>query len=724
MSRRASPVRFLLLALIALVTLGGCSCDARSYCDRPLRCDDGGPNEPEAGLDAASDAKQDLQSGTSEATIPDASQPPVADAAGGSILPDAAVEASTPMSTDASSEAAASDSSVNDLDAGASDASGPACSSSECDNCPVGYTGDSLTGCAPSLLGLTLSHGRVVPEFVPGLDVYDVVVPVFVEAVGVAPTVPEDATVAIRGASITTGDSWTTPALELGLNEFSLSIEQPGRPSAAVTLRITRGAEAIAYLKAFNTGENDTFGTAVALSADGTTLAVGALGESSDATGVGADEGSDEAAYAGAVYVFTRGLNDGTGWSQQAYLKASNTDAHDAFGSSLTLSADGNTLAVGAPGEDSDSSGTSAAAQNSNEASNAGAVYIFERSGSGWSQRQYVKASNPGQSDEFGNSLSLSADGNTLAVGALHEASDAAHGDDSDQTNDDAAGAGAVYVFVRDESGWLQQAYVKASNTGSADEFGSSVALSADGNTLAVGAAGEDSNAIGTAGGGQGNNAALNAGAAYLFVRSGGDWSQQAYVKASNTGEGDSFGKSVALSANGNTLAVGSRDEDSNAAAIELNEDAANAGAVYVFTRSGSDWSQEGYIKASNTGVNDYFGISVSITADGNTLAVGAPGESGSSMGPLGADQTSDDAPRAGAGYVFVRSNGSWRQHAYIKASNTGTGDSFGNSVAIASDGNTLAVGAYYEASNASGTSGSGQNNDEASKAGAAYVYR
>jgi hypothetical protein len=140
-----------------------------------------------------------------------------------------------------------------------------------------------------------------------------------------------------------------------------------------------------------------------------------------------------------------------------------------------------------------------------------------------------------------------------------------------------------------------QQAYVKASNTGEGDSFGSRVALSGDGSTLAVGAPSEASAAI-DIGDNQADNSALDAGAVYVFTRSGTTWNQQAYIKASNTGQGDGFGSSVALSADGSTLAVGAALEDSAATGIggtQADDSAVNAGAVYVFARSGAWWSQQ-----------------------------------------------------------------------------------------------------------------------------------
>src|SRR5207247_1712574 len=149
----------------------------------------------------------------------------------------------------------------------------------------------------------------------------------------------------------------------------------------------------IGYFKASNTDANDTFGDSIVLSADGTTLAVSAPSEASAATGINGDQTNNSAFGAGAVYVFTR---SGSSWSQQAYLKASNTEAGDVFGWSLALSADGNTLAVGADLEDSALIGVTAGSVNEgtalNGASQAGAVYVFTRSGASWTQHAYMKA--------------------------------------------------------------------------------------------------------------------------------------------------------------------------------------------------------------------------------------------------------------------------------------------------------------------------------------------
>jgi hypothetical protein len=200
------------------------------------------------------------------------------------------------------------------------------------------------------------------------------------------------------------------------------------------------------YIKASTVAVNidafDNFGGALALSADGNTLAVGAQFEGSDSVGIDDDQGNEGAFRFGAVYVFSR---DSTSvWaSTPTYVKASNTGANDLFGGAVALSADGDTLAVGATGEDS--AGISG---NNNDRSESGAVYVYSRGGSGdWSDAFYIKAStvagNIDEDDIFGGALALSADGNTLAVGAAGEDSDAV-GIDGDQANDMASSSGAV----------------------------------------------------------------------------------------------------------------------------------------------------------------------------------------------------------------------------------------------------------------------------------------
>ena len=410
--------------------------------------------------------------------------------------------------------------------------------------------------------------------------------------------------------------------------------------------------------------------------------------------------------------------------SSIGYAKASNLDADDYFGYSVSLSSDGNTLAVGAIGEGSNATGIDRDQDNS--APNAGAVYVFSRSGTIWTQQAYLKARRPDADDWFGYSVSLSRDGNTLAVGAYKEDSDVKV-IDGNENNNSAADAGAVYVFSRSETTWTQQAYVKASNTDAGDHFGSSVSLSSDGNTLAVGARGEASKAKGIIDGDEDNNEASNAGAVYVFSRSETTWTKQAYVKARNTDASDEFGFRVSLSSDGNTLAVSAIFEGSNATGIDGDEEdneATYAGAVYVFSRSETTWTQQAYVKASNTDARDHFGSSVSLSSDGNTLAVGAKHEDSNATGIIDTNQDDDTKSAAGAVYVFSRSDTIWAQQAYVKASNTDASDLFGYSVSLSRDGNTLAVGALKESSKVTGIGGDEDDNlNSAPDAGAVYVF-
>jgi hypothetical protein len=428
-----------------------------------------------------------------------------------------------------------------------------------------------------------------------------------------------------------------------------------------------------AYVKASNTGTGDSFGTSVAV--DGDTVVVGAPYEDSSSTGVGGLD-NDSASGSGAAYVFIR---TGTTWTQQAYVKASNTGTGDQFGYSVAV--DGDTVVVGAPLEDSSSTGVGGLDNDSADGS--GAAYVFIRTGTTWSQQAYVKASNTGAGDYFGYSVAV--DGDTVVVGAPYE--DSSSTGVGGAVNESASGSGAAYVFIRTGTTWSQQAYVKASNTGTGDSFGYSVAV--DGDTVVVGARLEDSSSTGV--GGAVNESANGSGAAYVFTRTGTTWSQQAYVKASNTGAGDDFGYSVAV--DGDTVVVGAILEDSSSTGVggAVNESASGSGAAYVFIRTGTTWSQQAYVKASNTGAGDRFGYSVAV--DGDTVVVGAPLEDSSSTGVGGA--VNDSASDSGAAYVFTRTGTTWTEQAYVKASNTGAGDYFGYSVAV--DGDTVVVGALSE---------------------------
>lgn len=376
------------------------------------------------------------------------------------------------------------------------------------------------------------------------------------------------------------------------------------------------------------------------------------------------------------------------------YLKASNTNAGDYFGYAVAVS--GNTVVVGARGESSNAPGVNGN-QNDNSVSSAGAVYVFVKTGNTWSQQAYLKSASPDSHDEFGASLAI--EGDTLAVGDWSDDSGSV-GVNGNPADDTMPGAGSVYIFARSGSTWSQQAYLKASNPDQQDSFGISVALS--GNTLVVGAEAEDSGATGV-GGNQADNSAIDSGAAYVFVRNGTTWSQQAYLKASNTAAGDAFGHSVGLS--GDLVVVGAAREDSNATSINGNQadnSATDAGAAYAFSRSGSTWTQQAYLKASDARAGDSFGGSIGVSGD--TAVVGAEG-----AGDL-----------AGQAYVLVRSGTTWSQQALLTPSNAEHADLFGYRVAISGD--TVVVSSYYESSGATGVDGNSANND-ATWSGAAYVF-
>ena len=399
----------------------------------------------------------------------------------------------------------------------------------------------------------------------------------------------------------------------------------------------------------------------------------------------------------------------------EAYVKASNTGEADAFGRSVAVS--GDTLVVGAPGEDSAARGVDGD-ESDDSLSGAGAVYVFVREDAGWRQQAYLKASNSGWRHGFGGSVAISGD--TIVVGAAQEG----NGDVGVNGNQQAGGAqwsGAAYVFARTDETWRQQAYLKASNTGAGDAFGSSVAISGD--TLVVGASDEDSNAR-VVDGSQTNSLAANSGAAYVFVRDGSTWRQQAYLKASNTDNNDRFGGSVAIS--GDTIVVGAHGEDSAARGVDgvgSSNSASWSGAAYVFARDGDGrWHHEAYLKASNTDAGDHFGTSVA--AWGDYVAVSAPQED-SNAGGIGGNQASNSAPWAGAVYVFRRRRTpiqtEWTQHAYVKPALLNTLDKFGSSVALWGD--TLVVGAAWEDSGALDLDGDVFDNG-VERAGAAYVFR
>ena len=433
-------------------------------------------------------------------------------------------------------------------------------------------------------------------------------------------------------------------------------------------------------------------------------------------------------------------------FQHQAYVKASNTDSNDFFGSSVAI--DGNYMVIGAPTEDSNAH-TVNGDQSDNSRVTAGAAYVFFKTNGIWNQQAYLKPSD--NTTRFGHSVDIS--GNTIAVATLfddkfyvfvrvgttwtQQANIANAGtkiaimgdtiivgdsqDDSnatgvngDELNNFANNSGAAYIYTRTGSTWVRQAYLKASNTGEGDAFGSDVDIYGD--TVIISASVEDSNATGV--NGVNNDSATLSGAAYVFTRTGSTWAQQAYLKASNTDSGDRFGSSCSIY--GDTIIIGARYEDSGAKGVNGDENDnsyLNSGAAYIFERSGSSWSQTAYLKASNTGSVDFFGSNVS--GSSNTLIISARLENSNAQF-LGGNQLNNSMSNSGAAYVFKRNGLNWSQTEYIKASNTDSYDTFGSSLSF--DSNTIVIGALFEESNETGVGGNGDNN-LAPDSGAVYVY-
>ena len=323
-------------------------------------------------------------------------------------------------------------------------------------------------------------------------------------------------------------------------------------------------------------------------------------------------------------------------WNEKAQLTASDASIDDEFGRSVAV--DGDTLVVGAPFDD------------------AGAAYVFQRAGTTWVEQTKLVASDPETGDRFGWSVAILGD--TALVGAPRE-------------DDPGLESGAAYVFRRSGTVWSEEAKLEADDPSFGDRFGRSVALSGD--TALIGA-----RAVDTFG--------VNSGAAYVFLRSGTSWSQQAKLEASDGVGGARFGSSVSI--DGDTALIGAfRDLGFTTFTW--------AGSAYVFQRTGTIWSQQDKLKASDTAPFDEFGTSVAI--HGNTALVGAP--------------LDDNSGGAGAGsaYLFRRSSTTWSETAKIVASDAASLDYFGRSVAL--HGGTAVVGAYL-------------NDELGINAGGAYAFR
>jgi hypothetical protein len=352
--------------------------------------------------------------------------------------------------------------------------------------------------------------------------------------------------------------------------------EDPNGPksgSAHVFVRSDGAWRHQAKLVADDGDEEDLFGGAVALSADGTTALVGASGDE-DPNGKNG----------GSAYVF--GRSDGR-WRQEAKLAASDGDEEDLFGTSVSLSADGTTALVGAMG-----SGISGRVE-------AGSAYVFERSGGSWQQASKLAASEPELQGRFGVSVALSGDGTTALVGTI-------------MSVDGVGSAGKAYRYERADD-WSKQGTLTAEDGDADDWFGWTVSLSTDGTTALVGAMNDDDP------NGYDDDALFGgAGSAYVFEGADGSWDQQAKLTADDGDGSDNFGRSGALAGDGSTVLLGAPyDEDPNGD---------SGGSAYLFRRSGGDWRQAEKLAASRGAAGDVLGWAVALSDSGDVGLVGAPG--------------------------------------------------------------------------------------------------
>ena len=484
------------------------------------------------------------------------------------------------------------------------------------------------------------------------------------------------------GDGLTGGDP-----VELDPGFSSRALRLPGERSAAAA-----SLGEFAYLKPSNAGVGDFFAT-VAVSGD--TVVVGAPFEDSKATAVNGNVRNNRAKNSGAAYVFVRKSGK---WSQQAYLKASDGAAGDQFGFSVAIS--GDTVVVGAYAA-ADTETTTGTTGTTTTKKYVGAAYVFTRSGTTWTQQNTLDRTTSDAGDAFGYSVAVA--GETAVVGAIGEASKNG-GVGGVATDNTQLQAGAAYVFLRSGTSWAQQAYLKASKPERGDLFGMAVAVAGD--TVVVGAPNESSDGKGKDGG-QENNRAKSSGAAYVFQRNSTTWKPQAYLKASNAGAGDQFGRAVGIS--GERIIVGAPGEASSANRVggnQANNSALKAGAAYLFARTKTNWLQRAYLKSSNSSAGSSFGFAVAISND--TAVVGAMNEDGGGK-------------NAGAAHVFTRSQSGWNWQSVLRASNRGAGDKLGFSVAVSGD--TVVCGALGEASDAKSVDGNKANN-RAKNAGACYVFQ
>ena len=458
------------------------------------------------------------------------------------------------------------------------------------------------------------------------------------------------------------------------------------------------------YVKASNAEQGDFFGKTVAVS--GTAVAVGAPNEDSCSKGVNQIGNNNDCGQSGAVYIFRK---TGATWSEEAYIKASNSNDGAHFGSSVAMEND--LLVVGAEGEKSCADGVNGD-ENDVMCNRAGAVYVFRRDAAGWKQEAYLKAAFSDEQDEFGRTVALSK--GRILVGAANE-DGCATTINGNENDNGCLGAGAAYLFEFDGSSWSQTAYIKSPNLNKGDTFGTAVAIDQD--RLVISSLNEDSCAT-NVGGSQSDEMCLDAGAAYVFEMSG-TLQFEAYLKAQNTENYDRFGSSVAIK--GNHIAVGANGEDSCATMINGNAAdnmCSTAGAVYTFEYTGS-WVHRTYLKAADSRQGDGFS-NTTFNDDGTFISVGAVWEDSCSTG-INQDPTNTMCDSAGALYVFGSVNKAPVQQAYVKPPVINGIDNFAHSVSA--DRGVMATGIHLDDSCSKGFGGD-PNDNLCSQAGAIYIWQ
>ena len=348
--------------------------------------------------------------------------------------------------------------------------------------------------------------------------------------------------------------------------------------------------------------------------------------------------------------------------SETEKITASDGAASDRFGTSVSMSSDGNSVIVGANYDDISSN------------SDQGSAYIYKyNSGtSSWDETKLI-ASDGGAGDLFGYSVAISGDGNKVIVGA--------YGDDTLGSNPTPSDSGSAYIYKYNSgtSSW-DETKLTASDAAAGDLFGYSVAMSADGNSVVVGAKYVDDNGT-------------NSGSAYIYKYNSGTSSwDETKLTASDAASGDIFGQSVAMSGDGNKVIVGAPEDDDNS------QD--DSGSAYIYKyNSGTDSWDETKLTASDAAESDYFGYSVSMSGDGNSVVVGAYSDD-------------DNGTESGSAYIYKYNSGtsSWDE-TKLTASDAAADDNFGISVAMSGGGNKVIVGAYAD-------------DNSQYNSGSAYIYK